>query len=265
MSLVAGRTTRTIGAIVAVLALSVAACGQSAPALSDPKEILTKAFEAAQDAKSFHVVATLDGEFAMDLLGTGGGSMTLAGTRLEGDIDVAGKKLKATFAFPALLGLTGEVIAVDEAAYVKTSFSGEKYQKMDAGESGLPIDPSDPTANLDGFKEMLDQEGVDPTKLDDADCGSAKCYVIAIELTAEELAALSGPDASDLPFESGSVTITVKVDKATLRYADVAITVAAGDAGTLTIAVTFSDWDKGVTVEAPPADQVEEGGSILPF
>ena len=259
------RAVRTIGALVAVLALVVAACGSSTPALTDPKEILTKAFEATQDAKSFHLVATVDGEFDMDLLGTGGGSMTLAGTKLEGDIDVVGKKLSLTFAFPALLGLIGEVIAVDEAAYVKTSFSGDKYQKMDAGDTGLPIDPSDPDASLAGFKEMLDEEGVDPTKLDDADCGSTKCYVVEIELTAEELAALAGPDASNLPFEDGTLTLTVMVDKSSLHFADVKIEVAAGTAATLTISIAFSDWDRSVTIEAPPADQVEEGGSLFPF
>ena len=49
-----------------------------------------------------------------------------------------------------------------------------------------------------------------------------------------------------------------------MRFQKVTAAVAAGSAGTLTIGVTFSDWDKVVSIAAPPDDQVTEGGSF-PF
>jgi hypothetical protein len=33
----------------------------------------------------------------------------------------------------------------------------------------------------------------------------------------------------------------------------------AGDAGELTINLTFSKWNEGVDIQAPPADQVQGG------
>jgi len=254
----------SVGSLLVVVALVAAACGPSAPALTDPKEILTKAVEATGDAKSFHLLATLDGEFAADPLGTGGGKMTLTGTKLEGDVDIANARAKLTFAVPALLGITGELIAVDDAAYVKTSITGDLYQKSDTGAGGLPVDPADPDAAIASLKEFLDKPEIDPKKLDDVDCGSAKCYAVTIELTADEIAALSG-DGSSTGLDPATVMrMTFSVDKTTLRFASVAVMLDAGEQGSLTVVLTFSAWDAAVTIEAPPDDQVGEGGG-LPF
>ncbi len=55
------RRALTLPALLVVAAIAVGACGGSTPTLSDPGEILTKAVETLQNAKSFHLEATLDG------------------------------------------------------------------------------------------------------------------------------------------------------------------------------------------------------------
>jgi hypothetical protein len=254
-----------LASLIAVTALVVGACGAATPAISDPKEILTKAVEALQNAKSVHLVATLDGQFVIDLTGTGnGGSVTLSGTKLEGDIDVANKKVKATFAVPALLGLTGEVIALDNTSYIKTSLTtGDLYQKSEAG-SSLPVNPTDPQATLNEVRTWLAKPEVSPTKGDDADCGGKKCYVVTIEMTGAELAALSSPSPDSTIDPSSTFNLTFKVEKDPVRLSELTAEVAMGAQGTLTIVLTLSKWDESVTIDAPPDDQVTEG-SPLPF
>lgn len=256
---------RTLLALLATVALVATACGSSTPALTDPKEILTKAVEATRDAKSFHIALTLDGEISLDLLGTGSTSpMTLAGTKVEGDIDVANEALKLSLAVPALLGLTGEVIVVDGSAYLKSSLTGAKYQKSDVTEaSPEPSASGDMLAELEAF---LAKPEIDPKLGADTKCGGTDCYTVTIELTAEEVAALSSdaPDAiPSLPIESAALTITILVEKASLHLASASATIDLGEAGSLTLIAAFSDWDATVTVSPPPDDEVEEGGGLF--
>jgi hypothetical protein len=117
---------------------------------------------------------------------------------------------------------------------------------------------------LNELKTWLDKPEVSPKKGDDADCGGKKCYVVTIELTGAELAALSSaaPDASIDP--NATVTLTFKVEKDPVRLNELTADVALGSQGTLTIVLALSKWDESVTIEAPPDDQVTEGTG-LPF
>src|SRR5262245_55949242 len=162
-----------LGTLALVAAIALGACN-NATALSDPTEILTKALDALQNAKTVHLAATVEGQFAMDLTGQGsGGTMDLTGTSLEGDVDLENTKARFTFAVPALLGLSGEVIAIDDASYVKTSLTGELYQKSE-GTDSLPVDPSDPEASLAEIREFLKKPEISPTKGNDVDCDGKK-------------------------------------------------------------------------------------------
>ncbi len=259
----AARTLR-LGALTMVATIAFGACN-SAPVLSDPTEILTKAIEALQNAKTVHLAATLDGQFMLDLTGQGGGAVDFTGTTLEGDVDLENTKAKVTFAVPALLGLTGDVIAVDGASYVKTSMTGALYQKSE-GTDALPVDPTDTEATIAEIKAFLQKPEVSPTKGDDVDCDGEKCYSITIELTGAELAALSSPSPSAEPSmdPNAGVNLTILVEKDSVRLHKVTASVAAGASGNVIVVLTFTDWDKAVTIEAPPADQVTEGGG-LPF
>jgi hypothetical protein len=260
------RSVARLLALVVGLALVATACGTSTPALSDPKEILVKAVESLQKAKSFHLALTLDGEISLDLMGTGSTSpMTFAGTKIEGDVDISNQAAALELAVPALFGLTGEIIVVDGDAYVKTSLTGAKYQKSDAGDA-VP-DPSASDGSMAGLREFLDKPEIAPVKGTDTKCNDTDCYSVTIELTAEELAALGAdvPDAiPSLPLEAGTITLTILVEKASLRPASISAEIDLGEGGSLTLVVAMSKWDAAVSISAPPADQVEEGGSLFP-
>jgi hypothetical protein len=259
-------TTRLLGRLFGLLAAAsivATACGAAAaPALTDPKEIVTAAVRTAQTAKSVHVDATLDGSINADLTGTGasGTSISLTGTTAAADVDLTAGNAHATFAVPALLGLSGDLIQIGDTSYVKTSLTGDKYQMQKAADS-LPVNPSDSKSLVDSIGEALAQPGVDPVKGEDVACGSTQCYTVKIELTPAEINALGGGGAaaSALPIDLGSASlnVTIRVEKDSNRLAGLAASVSMGDQGSLTFDLTFSKWDQTVSVSAPPADQVQ--------
>ncbi len=259
-------TTRRIARVLGLLAAAsivVSACSSaSAPALTDPKEIVTAAVRTAQSAKSVHVDATLDGSIKADLSGAGGSNaaMSLAGSTAAADVDLTAGNAHATFAVPALLGLSGELIQVDGTTYFKSSLTGDKFQSMKTADS-LPVNPTDSKSLVDGIGEALSQPGVDPVKGDDVACGSTQCYTVKIEITPDELNALGGGGAvaSQIPIDLGtaSLSLTIRVEKDSNRLAGLAASASMGDQGSLTFDLTFSKWDESVSISAPPADQVE--------
>ena len=259
-------STRRLGRLFGLLAAAsivVAACGTAAaPALTDPKEIVTAAVRTAQAAKTVHVDATLDGSIQADLSGTGGSgaAISLAGSTAAADVDLTASNAHATFAVPALLGLTGELIQIGGTSYFKTSLTGDKFQSQKTSDS-LPVNPTDSKSMVDTIGEALSKPGVDPVKGDDVACGSAQCYTVKIELTPDEINALDGgnPMASQIPVDLGaaSLNLTIRVEKDSNRLAGIAATASLGEQGSLTIDLTFSKWDQAVSISAPPADQVQ--------
>lgn len=235
--------------VVATVALG--ACGKnSGPSLSDPKEIITKSIAALQKAKTVHVEATVDGTLKADVTGTGAsGGMTLAGTKLTADVDLAGTKLHAALAAPALLGMSADIIVIGTDTWTKVSLTGDKYQKSTTA-AGSPADPASVIAEV---KSFLDKPEVSPAKKDDASCGSKSCYTIEINLSAADLKTLvPGTDLGD-----ATIVATILIARDTLYPASATVAVKGTMVGDLTLKVTFSDWDKTVTVTAPPADQVQ--------
>ena len=234
-----------------VVALLVAACGgNSGPALTDPSEILTKAVAAMQSAKSVHLEVTVEGTFKADLTGTGNTSeLNLAGTNLKGDLDLAAKNAHVSAAVPAFLGLTADIIIVGTDTFTKVSLSGDKYQKSTTSAT----DPTDPTVALKEVETFLKRPEVKPVKKDDTDCGSKKCYQVELKLSADDLKALM----PDQDLQGASVVATILVEKDTLYPASATVTMSATTFGELKATITMTDWDKAVTITAPPADQVE--------
>jgi hypothetical protein len=274
------RTAALLPALAVSLALVLAACsGASASPIADPSEILVKSVEATQGAKSVHVKVELGGEVPFDLGGlvpgasaspSGGGSLDISGSTIEGDLDLANGGAHLTLALPSLMNLTGEIIAVDDAAYVKVGLLGDKYLKFDQTSAGdlLPsMAPSSPapsaTDPLDELRTALAALDPAPTKLGDEQCGDATCYRVQIKVDSSEASGLG----SLAPGMSGSATVDVWVRQNDLRPAQISVTANGSEgttAGSLTATITFSDWDKGVTIQAPPADQVTDGSSFLP-
>jgi hypothetical protein len=245
-------------AVVATLTIAACQAAPAAPALTDPKEILTKSAEATLKAKSFHFDVAVTGTFNADLMGSGSTSeFKLDGTTAAGDVDITGKNLKASFSAPAILGLTGEVIQVGQTSYFKSSLTGPQYQKTDSED--VPVDEvTDPAKAMEGLRSFLETPGLSPTKVADAKCGDNKdCYQVEFDLTGEELAALSSaaPDAG-AELANGTFKLTVGVEKDTLRMSQMRMAVSMAEQGSVNVTMNMTKWDESVSIAAPPADQV---------
>ena len=236
--------------LLVVAALVLGACGAGTPAITDPKEILTKAVAAMQEAKSVHLEVTVEGTLTADLIGTGQASeMSLAGTSLTADLDLANDNAHITAVVPAFLGLTADIIVVGSDTYTKISLAGDKYEKSTTD----PGEATDPNAVLKEIADFLDKPEVAPTKKDDATCGSRSCYQVVINLTADDLKTLM----PDQDIGDATVVATIFVEKDTLRPVSATVTISGATVGELTLKIAMSEWDKSVTITAPPADQVE--------
>jgi hypothetical protein len=252
-------------AVVALLATIVAACngGSSTATLTDPTEIVTAAITSTQAAKSVHLEIAIDGTatVALPIGGGGGTAVDLTGTTASADLDLGGGALRATFAAPSLLGLAGEVIAVDGTTYLKTTLTGPLYQASSA--SSGPVDPSAPTGMINGLGNLLLGDGVQLTKGDDVACGSATCYTVSTTLTAADLGTSGADVLGGLPIDltGASLALTIRVEQAPPNHlAGVQAVATMADGTSITIDVTASKWDEPVTITAPPADQVKPAG-----
>jgi hypothetical protein len=260
-------STRRSFAVAVVAMLAVVACGgPTAPALTDPVEILAAAVRTTSEQKTVRVDLAVDGRIAIDLLGSGGSPIALSGTTATADIDLETGSARTTFSAPSLLGLTGQIIAVDGTTYIKTTLSGPLYVTQPIGVP-VPGASGDPTTILDGLTDLLAQPGLEPVKGEDVQCGNTTCYSVTIELTPDELAALGGgfelpgnlpmpiPDLTD-----ASVVLSIRVAQDTTRLAGLIAIVDLGDTGDIEIDLVFSKWGDAVSIAAPPADQVAPGG-----
>lgn len=237
--------------LLMTFALLLAACGVgSGPSLSDPKEILTKAVAAIQAAKSVHLEATVDGTFSADLTGTGQSSaMNLAGTTLTADLDIAAGNAHVSAGVPALLGLTADIIILGQDTYLKASLTGEKYKKS----ATSTTQPADPAAALKEVTAFLENPAVTPVKKADAACGSKSCYQIEISMSSTDLASFLPSDT----VQDATIVATMLIEKDTLYPVSATLGLKGSSVGDLTLTIVLKDWDKSVTISAPPADQVE--------
>jgi lipoprotein LprG len=244
---------RRLAAVLAVVALALSACGSPAvPALTDPKDILTKSIAALATVKTAHLHADISGSFNADLTGSGSAAaIDLKGTSADGDIDVPNKKIHLGFSAPALLGLSGDLIQIGTDQYVKISLTGPKYKKQTT--SATTSAATDPQKAIDELKAGLDKLAAPPVKDPDERCGDKDCYKVTIKLSAADL----GAAASSLGSFAGDATLDVWVQKDDLKPAKLATSVNAGTQGSVTVTLTLSNYDKSVTIDAPPADQVQ--------
>jgi hypothetical protein len=289
-------TTQPLHAALAgaTLVLLVAACGgtPAASVQTDPKAILTTAVENAAQAKTVHVDVAASGNLPVNL-GLGSAGLDLSGTTASADVDLKAPAAHATFDAPGLLGVRGELIAVDGKTYVKTSLTGPQFREQSGG--SLPSASGEPAASagvpaagsmVQQLQDFLSKPGVDPTLGADAPCGSATCSTVQIQLTPAELAALQSESGVELPtanlpvdvgdLSNAGVDLTFHVTKDTNRLFGVTAVVdmqagasgapaastapGASSASTITLDLTFSKWDDPVTVTAPPADQIAPAG-----
>ena len=139
-----------------VVAVLLAAC-QAAPVtlLTDPAAILSAAAATTASATAVHIDVSGDGRLGLDALGTGVVTpIDLRGSTAAADLDLAGRKARTTFYLPGLLGVGGEVVAVDDVVYVKTTMTGPKYRVTSAGSGGASPAPSEGSP-LKGLADLL--------------------------------------------------------------------------------------------------------------
>jgi outer membrane lipoprotein-sorting protein len=264
---------RLLLSIAVAASVFLAACGgsSSAPALTDPKDILTHSASSLEGIKSVHVKASVTGKLDPgSLTGTGtgaGATVDLTGSTLEGDIDIAKAEAKLAIAAPNLFGFSADVIVDSGTLYLKSSLTGDKYQKLDTSTltAGLPIpslavsaspDPSAAAAMIAQLKAELDKLPA-PTKLADEKIGDVDCYHVQQKVSNTDV-----PQASDLP--AGTVTLDIWSSKADYRPCRVGIAVDGGTQGNLAVTIDLTKYDAAVDIAAPPADQVSDQPFSIP-
>lgn len=264
---VVGPRPRQAPALAAALAgvLALVGCGAPpAPELTDPVEIVQAALASTETATSVHAEVTVTGSLNLSIIpGAPGAPVELTGTTASADLDLANGAARATFGVPTLFDLAGELIAVDGKAYVKTTATGPTYTLTDLGASG-PTDLTDVRGLLDGVGDLLLDDRITLTKGGDVSCGGP-CYAVSTSLAPADVVALLGgeiavPAGLPIDLDGAAIDIEVRVEKALPRHLGgltFIVTLPGGDP--LTLDVTFSKWDAGVTVVAPPPDQVSGG------
>ena len=255
-----------------VLSLLLAACGGGGatptPSLS-AKEIITRGLTATSTLKSFHLETSLEGNLKVPQMG---GTVALKGTSFRGDFDLAKKLVSLSFAMPSLLGIQGQVIATSDAAYVKTSLTGEKWQKQAIPSGQAASGVQDPSKGIAEIQKFLDKDGVQSKNLADAVCGTSTCRQVELTIPSALLDHAAGrTGASPATVGSGSVSsvlgpalvIDMLFDASKLYLTSVTTSIDSKEIGSFTLTLTLSKFDQPVTITPPPADQVETGGSGL--
>jgi hypothetical protein len=253
---------RRIAPALAAATLLLAACGGAGPAPADPKDIVIQGLDAMVDVETVHFVLSLDGTATIPDLG---GEMNLGGTEASGDLSADGAA-HVEFAVPAMFGLSGEIIALDGFSYTRTNLTGETWSKSPLEEDDPVTGALDPTEQLDRVREFLDKEGVEVERLDDAECGEETCYAVRLTIPGEVLAEASeGEDVVPSDLVGEALVLDLLFDREDQWLTQLSTRIVAESVGELTLNVTLSDFDEPVEIEAPPADQVTEGGGGLPF
>jgi hypothetical protein len=175
---------------------------------------------------------------ALPIAGGTATPVNLTGTTASADIDFAKPAAKAVFAVPAMLGLAGEVIAIDGKTYLKTTITGPLYQESAA--SSAPLDPSTAGGVVTNLDALLSKEGVTILGTN----ASSSLGGLPVDLTGASLA------------------LTIRVEKDLPNHlAGLDAVVTMKDGTKLSAGLTASKWDQPVTVTAPPAEQVKPAAS----
>lgn len=252
------RLARLPLAFVAVLSIILAACSSTpaAPALTDPKEIVTKGVTSLTAVKTFEFTGSFTGKVKVPQMG----DFDLSTVTMAGAIDVTNKNLKFTLDAPSLLGTKVEALVVGNTAYYK--LAGAVAMMVPGGGSGKFTKAEVPTASGDPMaaatditkavaelQALLDKLPVPPTKGADEKCGDQDCYHVTSKLSAADLKSLN-PTAAE-----GDVTFDLWTRKSDYRPAKLSFSATSAEMGTVGMTLEIK-YDVPVSVAAPPADQV---------
>jgi hypothetical protein len=252
-------------ALASVVSLLLAACGSqtpAAPALTDPKDILSKTVLSLKDVKTVEMTGSFTGNVTVPNMG----ALDLSTTKLSAAMDIPNKKAKFSLDAPSVLGTKVDAILLDQVAYLKVSgllagslgLTPDKYSKTD-----LPTPSAEPSASaltatevadaVAKINEALAKLPTPPTKGADEKCGDTDCYHVTLKVTADDLKSLD-PSVSAIA-QTGDIALDVWTRKNDLRPAKVSISITSPEIGT--VGITFElKYDGSVSVDAPPADQI---------
>jgi hypothetical protein len=281
--------TRRLIASIAALAIVAVACS-STPAASpvtDPVEIMTQSLDALGQAKTVHVRADVTGSIPLDLgslMGGGGlggspapgASTDLGGSYIEATVDIPNKQAQMTAAVPPILGLKLDLIQIGDTSYTKINLMGDTWQKSTStpapDASANPSPSAGIQQTIDDLKKALSAQGVTTEKLADEKCGDVDCYHVKITMPPSALSGAAGDTLGGLglggtpapgasPLIGGDLVVELWARKSDMRPVKLVIgTTTAGS--TLAITMVMDKYDEAVTITAPPADQVTEGGGL---
>lgn len=252
---------------------------------NDPNSIITQAIGSGVAVTSFHIKLTVSGTVNASALssaagsaGTISGNLKLDGTSVEGDVDVANQAAHLALSVPALpmLGnapLTGDLILVSNNLYYKVSLLGTKYTMVPLGSltsglgalaSSLPIPSAAAVATTSLTDEVAQlraamvQAGVTATLVGVEQIGGQSAdhisFSVPLDMLNSEMAAAASPSPAP-KIDSASVDLWVYTSN--YQIAQLEIKGASSTLGNLDLAVTVSNYDKPVTIAAPPASEVQ--------
>jgi hypothetical protein len=267
---------------LAIIASVLTACGStpSAPALTDPKDILTHGARSLQGLRTAHLKLGVNGKINPGFVtgSTGGNQVDLTGTTLEGDLDLVAGAAHVAIAVPGFLGFEADVLATGAAVYVKTSFDRDgKYRKVDPSllqgvwpPTATTVVPSPDSSAIAAHVSQLLAE-LDklpaPTRLADDRIGDQDCYHVQVKATGSDLSDVSGLGTllkDRLEKASGTLTVDVWTRKSDYRPTRLILLIDAGTEGSLTLTVDLTNDDAPVTIAQPAADKISDQPFSLP-
>jgi hypothetical protein len=245
-------------AIVATLTLVLAACSSTpaAPALTDPKDIVTKGVTSLEGVKSFEIT----GAFTGNIKAAQVGNFDLSTIKLSAAVDIPNKKAKFSLDAPTLLGTKVDAVMIGDTAWYKLSGmlatmaggTADKYTKVP-----VPTASGNPAAAATDMTKLVAQlqEGLAKlpsplTKGADEKCGDADCYHVSTIVTAAQMKALDASSTLD-----GDVTVDLWTRKSDYRPAKVGFSMTSATLGTFGMTLDIK-YDVSVSADPPPADQV---------
>lgn len=243
-----------------------------ASAQDDPYQLLAQAVQATSSATSFHVLVTADGTVNMGEM-VRDRPISIDGTTAEGDISVNPLSVSMTFDIPIEgFGVSGGIIVPNDGnAYIKLSLpigtADDLWHRLPVGDLGVPTAIPSPAPGEDKAAELkteLDGAGVTLTNAGEAACAAGTCTKLHVEIPASvfertvgSMLPMSSPAPSAAP--AAPIPADILIDTASGRLDSISATLSDAATGSdASVTIALSDYDKPVTVTAPPADQVTD-------
>ena len=245
------------------LALGLSACGGSSPTPADPRVLVRQGVEATLAAGTFHVSATLDGSITAAGMTS---PLSLNGTTLEADVDAAAMRTHATFGVPGLLGLSGELIVIGSDAYVTSSITGPGWFHAPLAQGDAVTTLTNPATVLSTITDLLDATGVELATRETTDCDGTPCTHVELTIPADQLGGVTAAAGGLLPADllADGLVVDLYVDTSEGRLVELDTEIDSASAQALRLSVTIGSFGGSLSIEPPPASDIQEGGG-LPF